>query len=117
MLRYRKNIRCLIILNMAVFRDFFCTHYSNCIQIITRSCCRLLLPYERYQRGEETKVRLNHGRRTKSMMSEDLDIKEEPSDLYTSETPPPIDAIPMTTTSPLQSIMSAATTTTVNGTN
>lgn len=75
-----------------------------------RFYCRLLLPYERYQRGEETKVRLNHGRRTKSMsMSEDSDIKEEPSDLYMSETPPPIDAIPMTTTSPLQPIMSATT--------
>lgn len=47
--------------------------------------------------------------------SDDLDIKEEPSDLYTSETPPPLDAIPVTTTPPLQPIMSA--TTTVNGTN
>jgi len=42
--------------------------------------------------------------------SEDLDIKEESSELYMSETPPPIDVIPATTTSPLQPIMSATTT-------
>lgn len=79
--------------------------------------CRLLLPYERYQRGEDTKVRLNHGRRTKSMsVFEDSDIKEEPSDpsdSYPSETSPPIEAISATTISPLQPIISA---TTVNGT-
>jgi len=58
-------------------------------------------------------VRLNHGRRTKSIsICEDSDIKEEPSDLYMSETPPPLDAIPVTTTSPLQPVIS--TTTTVN---
>lgn len=86
------------------------TGSTSAATITRRHYERLLLPYERYQRGEETKVRLNHGRRTKSMsMSEDSDIKEEPSDLYMSETPPPIDAIPMTT-SPLQPIMSATTT-------
>jgi len=58
-------------------------------------------------------VRLNHGRRTKSIsLCEDSDIKEEQSDLYMSETPPPVDAIPVTTTSPLQPVIS---TTTVNG--
>lgn len=72
--------------------------------------CRLLLPYERYQRGEETTVRLNHGRRIKNIsVSEDLEIKEEPSDPYFSETPPPVEAI-SATTPPLQSIMSAAAT-------
>ncbi|XP_025990965.1 AT-rich interactive domain-containing protein 5B isoform X2 [Solenopsis invicta] len=88
------------------------TGSTSAATITRRHYERLLLPYERYQRGEETKVRLNHGRRAKSMsMSDDLDIKEEPSDLYMSETPPPIDAIPTTTTSPLQPIMSATTTT------
>lgn len=71
---------------------------------------RLLLPYERYQRGEDTKVKLNHGRRTKTTsVSEDSDVKEEPSDPYPSETPPPVEAIPTTTSPPLQPIMSAAT--------
>lgn len=67
--------------------------------------CRLLLPYERYQHGEETKVRLTHGRRTKSL-SDDLDIKEESSDIYPSETSPPIETIPTTTTPPLQPLIS-----------
>ncbi|XP_011685912.1 PREDICTED: uncharacterized protein LOC105448816 isoform X2 [Wasmannia auropunctata] len=84
------------------------TGSTSAATITRRHYERLLLPYERYQRGEETKVRLNHGRRTKSM-SEDSDIKEEPSDLYLSETPPPVDAIPATTP-PLQPIMSATTT-------
>ncbi|XP_071563691.1 uncharacterized protein [Temnothorax nylanderi] len=88
------------------------TGSTSAATITRRHYERLLLPYERYQRGEETKVRLNHGRRTKSIsVSDDLDIKEEPSDLYMSETPPPIDAIPAITTPPLQPIMSATTTT------
>ncbi|XP_011645667.1 myb-like protein P [Pogonomyrmex barbatus] len=87
------------------------TGSTSAATITRRHYERLLLPYERYQRGEETKVRLNNGRRTKSMSaSDDLDIKEEPSDTYTSETPPPIDAIPAITTPPLQPIMSATTT-------
>ncbi|XP_012535541.1 uncharacterized protein LOC105836206 isoform X2 [Monomorium pharaonis] len=93
------------------------TGSTNAATITRQHYEKLLLLYEKYQRGEETKVRLNHGRRTKSMsMSEDLDIKEEPNDMYTSETPPPIDAIPMTTTSPLQPIIAAAVTTTTTTT-
>ncbi|XP_018370849.1 PREDICTED: AT-rich interactive domain-containing protein 5B-like isoform X1 [Trachymyrmex cornetzi] len=88
------------------------TGSTSAATITRRHYERLLLPYERYQRGEETKVRLNLGRRTKSMSaSEDLDIKEESSEFYMSETPPPIDVIPATTTPPLQPIMSATTTT------
>ncbi|XP_070530554.1 uncharacterized protein [Cardiocondyla obscurior] len=86
------------------------TNSTSAATITRRHYERLLLPYERYQRGDETKMRLNHGRRTKSM-SENSDIKEELSDLYMSETPPPVDAISTITTSPLQSIMSATTTT------
>lgn len=68
------------------------------------------MPYERYQRGEDTKVKLNHGRRTKiTSVSEDPDIKEESNDPYPSETISLVEAIPATTTPPLQSIMSAAT--------
>lgn len=77
--------------------------------------CRLLLPYERYQRGEEAKMRLTHGRRTKSV-SEESDIKEEPSDTYPSETPPPVEVI-SATTPPLQPIMSAATVNSANSVN
>ncbi|XP_029670353.1 uncharacterized protein LOC115239780 isoform X2 [Formica exsecta] len=87
------------------------TGSTSAATITRRHYERLLLPYERYQRGEETKVRLNHGRRTKSMsVFEDSDIKEEPSDSYPSETSPPIEAISATTISPLQPIISAATT-------
>ncbi|XP_014480478.1 PREDICTED: verprolin-like isoform X2 [Dinoponera quadriceps] len=87
------------------------TGSTSAATITRRHYERLLLPYERYQRGEDTKVKLNHGRRTKTTsVSEDSDIKEEPSDPYPSETPPPVEVIPAITTSPLQSIMSAATT-------
>lgn len=88
------------------------TGSTSAATITRRHYERLLLPYERYQRGEETKVRLNHGRRAKSMsVFEDSDIKEEPSDLYPSETLPPVEAISATTISPLQPIISTATTT------
>ncbi|XP_029165143.1 flocculation protein FLO11-like isoform X2 [Nylanderia fulva] len=88
------------------------TGSTSAATITRRHYERLLLPYERYQRGEDTKVRLNHGRRTKSMSGfEDSDVKEEPSDSYPSKTPPPIEAISATTLSPLQPIISTATTT------
>ena len=50
---------------------------------------RLLLPYERHQRGEETKVRPTHGRRMKSaIISEDLmDVKPEIGRICKSEAP------------------------------
>ncbi|KAL6446135.1 hypothetical protein ACFW04_001049 [Cataglyphis niger] len=87
------------------------TGSTSAATITRRHYEKLLLPYERYQRGEDTKIRLNHGRRTKSMsVFEDSDIKEEPSDSYPSETSPPIEAISATTISPLQPIISAATT-------
>ncbi|XP_011269256.1 rho GTPase-activating protein gacJ isoform X3 [Camponotus floridanus] len=85
------------------------TGSTSAATITRRHYERLLLPYERYQRGEETKVRLNHGRRTKSMsVFEDSDIKEEPSDSYPLETPP-VEAISVTTISPLQPIIAATT--------
>ncbi|XP_012222365.1 uncharacterized protein [Linepithema humile] len=88
------------------------TGSTSAATITRRHYEKLLLPYERYQRGEETTVRLNHGRRIKNIStSEDLEIKEEPSDPYSSETPPPVEAISATTTPPLQPIMSAAATT------
>ncbi|XP_050448948.1 uncharacterized protein LOC126850231 isoform X2 [Cataglyphis hispanica] len=87
------------------------TGSTSAATITRRHYEKLLLPYERYQRGEDTKIRLNHGRRTKSMsVFGDSDIKEEPSDSYPSETSPPIEAISATTISPLQPIISAATT-------
>ncbi|XP_072759625.1 uncharacterized protein [Anoplolepis gracilipes] len=88
------------------------TGSTSAATITRRHYERLLLPYERYQRGEDIKVRLNHGRRTKSMsMFEDSDIKEDPSDSYPSEIPPPVETISTTTLSPLQPIISTATTT------
>lgn len=85
--------------------------YSENVLVRQRSCfCRLLLPYERYQRGEEEKEKLNNERRIKTTsLSEDSDVKEESNDLCPSETPPPVEAISAITTSP-QPITSAATT-------
>ncbi|XP_032691074.1 uncharacterized protein LOC116853882 isoform X2 [Odontomachus brunneus] len=87
------------------------TGSTSAATITRRHYERLLLPYERYQRGEDIKVKLNHGRRTKTTcVSEDPDIKEESNDPYPSETITLVEAIPATTTPPLQPIMSAATT-------
>lgn len=71
---------------------------------------RLLLPYERYQRGEEAKVRLTPGRRSKSssVSEESEDNKQETNDSYPSETPPPVETNVTATTPPLQSIVSSA---------
>lgn len=71
---------------------------------------RLLLPYERYQRGEEEKIRLTHGRRSKSssVSEESEDIKQETNDSYPSDTPPPVETSLTTASPPLQSIVSTA---------
>lgn len=69
-----------------------------------------MLPYERYQRGEEEKIRLTHGRRSKSssVSEESEDIKQETNDSYPSDTPPPVETSLTTTSPPLQSIVSTA---------
>lgn len=113
---YKYSIDFLILFLLINIFFFYqqCSMFSSVCLYYNRIFCRLLLPYERYQRGEDTKVRLNHGRRTKSMSGfEDSDVKEEPSDSYPSKTPPPIETISATTISPLQPIISTATT--VNG--
>ncbi|XP_076231679.1 uncharacterized protein LOC143177564 [Calliopsis andreniformis] len=86
------------------------TGSTSAATITRRHYERLLLPYERYQRGEEAKVRLTPGRRTKtsSVSEESDDVKQETNDRYPSETPPPIEASLTTTTPPLQPIISTA---------
>lgn len=77
---------------------------------VCRLSNRLLLPYERYQRGEEEKIRLTHGRRSKSssVSEESEDIKQETNDSYPSDTPPPVETSLTTASPPLQSIVSTA---------
>ncbi|KZC07679.1 AT-rich interactive domain-containing protein 5B [Dufourea novaeangliae] len=83
------------------------TGSTSAATITRRHYERLLLPYERYQRGEEAKVRLNHGRRNKSgsVSEESEEIKQETNDPYPSETPPPVETNLTTTTPPLQPIV------------
>lgn len=72
---------------------------------------RLLLPYERYQRGEESKIRPAHGRRTKTSSSseEAIEVKDEPEDSYSREPSPPSGTPNSTTVTPsLQSILSTS---------
>ena len=76
---------------------------------------RLLLPYERCQKGEDSKIKPNNGnRRIKtpsiSDASEDsIEIKREADSPTPSETPPPTEAINNNNstiiTPPLQSIL------------
>ena len=86
------------------------TGSTSAATITRRHYERLLLPYERYQRGEEAKVRLTPGRRTKtSSVSEEIeDVKQDTNDPYTSETPPPVDTGLTATSPPLQPILSTA---------
>ena len=70
---------------------------------------RLLLPYERNEKGQDTKVRPTHGRRTKTSSSseEAIEIKDEPDNGYQRETTPPNEPPNSTTVTPsLQSILS-----------
>lgn len=82
---------------------------TSAATITRRHYERLLLPYERHQRGEETKVRPTHGRRTKSSsMSEDmLETKQEPGNSNPSQTPSSETPTPTNVTPPLQSILSS----------
>ncbi|XP_071871543.1 uncharacterized protein isoform X3 [Bombus fervidus] len=86
------------------------TGSTSAATITRRHYERLLLPYERYQRGEEAKVRLTPGRRSKSssVSEESEDNKQETNDSYPSETPPPVETNVTATTPPLQSIVSSA---------
>ncbi|XP_076164270.1 uncharacterized protein LOC143145108 isoform X3 [Ptiloglossa arizonensis] len=83
------------------------TGNTSAATITRRHYERLLLPYERYQRGEEAKVRLTHGRRTKtsSVSEEPEDVKQETSDPYPLETPPPVETSLTATSPPLQPIV------------
>ncbi|XP_015596332.1 AT-rich interactive domain-containing protein 5B isoform X2 [Cephus cinctus] len=88
------------------------TGSTSAATITRRHYERLLLPYERHQKGEETKVRPTHGRRTKSSsMSEDnVEVKQEPGASHSSQTPPPPPGTPTSTAvspPPLQSILSS----------
>ncbi|XP_054009385.1 mucin-17-like isoform X3 [Hylaeus anthracinus] len=82
------------------------TGNTSAATITRRHYERLLLPYERYQKGEEAKVRLTLGRRTKtsSVSEESEDVKQETNDLYSSEIPPPVETNLTATTPPLQPI-------------
>ncbi|XP_043495814.1 uncharacterized protein LOC122520005 [Polistes fuscatus] len=84
------------------------TGSTSAATITRRHYERLLLPYERYQRGEEPKVRLTHGRRTKtsSISESPVDEGQETSDSRSSGTPPLIETPPVNTSPPLQPVLS-----------
>ncbi|XP_035719860.1 AT-rich interactive domain-containing protein 5B-like isoform X1 [Vespa mandarinia] len=86
------------------------TGSTSAATITRRHYERLLLPYERYQRGEEPKVRLTHGRRTKtsSISESPVDGDQETSDSRSSETPPLVETPPVNTTPPLQPVLSSS---------
>ncbi|OXU27406.1 hypothetical protein TSAR_003275 [Trichomalopsis sarcophagae] len=91
------------------------TGSTSAATITRRHYERLLLPYERYQKGEETKVRPSQGgRRAKtpstSDVSEDsVEVKRENESPPPSVTPPPSEASNSTATPPpLQSILSTS---------
>ncbi|XP_031787592.1 proteoglycan 4 isoform X3 [Nasonia vitripennis] len=91
------------------------TGSTSAATITRRHYERLLLPYERYQKGEETKVRPSQGgRRAKtpstSDVSEDsVEVKRENESPPLSVTPPPSEASNSTATPPpLQSILSTS---------
>ncbi|KAK2585988.1 hypothetical protein KPH14_010561 [Odynerus spinipes] len=86
------------------------TGSTSAATITRRHYERLLLPYERYQRGEESKVRLTHGRRTKTSSISDntVDGDQETSDSRSSETPPLAETPPVNTAPPLQPVLSAS---------
>ncbi|XP_043460980.1 uncharacterized protein PB18E9.04c-like [Leptopilina heterotoma] len=87
------------------------TASTSAATITRRHYERLLLPYERYQRGEESKIRPAHGRRTKTSSSseEAIEVKDEPEDSYSREPSPPSGTPNSTTVTPsLQSILSTS---------
>ncbi|XP_046599199.1 formin-J isoform X1 [Neodiprion lecontei] len=88
------------------------TGSTSAATITRRHYERLLLPFERHQRGEEIKIRPAHGRRSKTgSMSEEAEVKQEselPSPSQTTQTYTTTTSTPTspTDTPPLQSILS-----------
>ncbi|XP_034181511.2 uncharacterized protein LOC117604966 isoform X1 [Osmia lignaria lignaria] len=85
------------------------TGSTSAATITRRHYERLLLPYERYQKGDDAKVKLTHVRRAKSNSGseESEEAKQEPGEPYPPETPPPMETNLPAVTSPLQPIISA----------